>query len=158
MISPLQECIFLEKILGKLAWQEFYYLKCPECYFVPIDENKFENHATENHPLSYAFFGQNYAEAEYDIEIVKKEPINDEFIVKSSDNEVQDNSFSEDYFEEPSKTENYEEIEKFEEPSMVEVKMVSRVSSGKGKSSNFFFGLVTSENQMCWNFKVFFLL
>ena len=40
--------------------QAFYCLKCPECNFFTGEENNFENHATENHPLSFTFFGQNY--------------------------------------------------------------------------------------------------
>ena len=36
--------------------QAFYFLKCPECHFDTKEENTFENHATENHPLSYIFF------------------------------------------------------------------------------------------------------
>ena len=53
--------------------QAFYCLKCPECNFFTGEENNFENHATENHPLSFTFFGQNYKEAEFDI---KEEPMN----------------------------------------------------------------------------------
>ena len=36
--------------------QAFYILKCPECDFDTKEENTFENHATENHLLSYIFF------------------------------------------------------------------------------------------------------
>ena len=38
----------------------FYYLKCPECGFDTKDEDFFELHATENHPLSFTFYGQTY--------------------------------------------------------------------------------------------------
>ena len=34
----------------------FYYLKCPECQYHTKEENLFENHAVENHPLSNVFF------------------------------------------------------------------------------------------------------
>ena len=37
--------------------QEFYFLKCPECNCVHIEESDFQNHAVENHPLSVVFFG-----------------------------------------------------------------------------------------------------
>ena len=36
--------------------QEFSFLKCPECAFDSKEEDTFENHAIENHPLSYILF------------------------------------------------------------------------------------------------------
>ena len=36
--------------------QDFYFLKCPECDFDSKEENSFQNHAVENHPLSFVFF------------------------------------------------------------------------------------------------------
>ena len=36
--------------------QAFYFLKCPECAFDTQDENCFQDHALENHPLSCALF------------------------------------------------------------------------------------------------------
>ena len=36
--------------------QAFYFLKCPECAFDTQDENYFQDHALENHPLSCALF------------------------------------------------------------------------------------------------------
>ena len=35
----------------------FTYLKCPECVFDTQEESVFRNHASENHPLSFVFFG-----------------------------------------------------------------------------------------------------
>ena len=39
--------------------QDFYIIKCPECEFNTgiKEENSFQNHAVENHPMSFAFFG-----------------------------------------------------------------------------------------------------
>ena len=39
--------------------QDFYVIKCPECEFNAgiNEENSFQNHAIENHPMSFAFFG-----------------------------------------------------------------------------------------------------
>ena len=37
--------------------KSFSYLKCPECVFESQEEDIFQNHATENHPLSFVFFG-----------------------------------------------------------------------------------------------------
>ena len=36
--------------------QDFSCLKCPECIFFTKEENYFENHAIENHPLSSILF------------------------------------------------------------------------------------------------------
>jgi hypothetical protein len=38
--------------------QDFYILKCPECDFNTgiKEENSFQYHAVENHPMSFAFF------------------------------------------------------------------------------------------------------
>ena len=38
--------------------QAFYFLKCPECNFIDKEENSFQDHAFENHPLSSAFYGE----------------------------------------------------------------------------------------------------
>ena len=38
--------------------QAFYYLKCPECSFDTQEETNFQDHAIENHPLSFALFGK----------------------------------------------------------------------------------------------------
>ena len=79
--------------------QEFSCLKCPECFFDTKDENKFEDHAMANHPMSYVLFGKSekdinhssvtvqackfdkegtekYLQEENDIDI-KEEPIED---------------------------------------------------------------------------------
>ena len=56
--------------------QAFSYLKCPECTFDTQEEEKFENHASENHPLSFVFFGTTF---------IKEENVN------------LDESYSEDY-------------------------------------------------------------
>ena len=42
--------------------QSFSCLKCPECAFITKEENSFQTHAVQNHPLSYVgyasiFFG-----------------------------------------------------------------------------------------------------
>ena len=48
--------------MDKNPWQvenieEFSYFNCPECVFRSKEENFFEAHAVENHPLSLTFFG-----------------------------------------------------------------------------------------------------
>ena len=37
--------------------QDFWYLKCPECFFDTQEEDIFQLHAVENHPLSHWLFG-----------------------------------------------------------------------------------------------------
>ena len=44
--------------------QDFLYLKCPECSFDAKEEEVFEYHATENHPLSFVFFGKTFVKEE----------------------------------------------------------------------------------------------
>ena len=73
----------------------FYYLKCPECSFDTADQDFFEIHATENHPLSFIFFGQIGKEAEFDSnDFVKNESLNEAMTIKDEpffeDHEVGD--------------------------------------------------------------------
>jgi hypothetical protein len=44
--------------------QAFSFLKCPECTFDAKEEDIFQFHAVENHPLSYVFFGKVFKEEE----------------------------------------------------------------------------------------------
>ena len=55
--------IFVSEKMSFNPWavddiQAFYFLKCPECNFIDKDENSFQDHAVENHPLSSAFYGE----------------------------------------------------------------------------------------------------
>ena len=52
---------FESEIMNKNPWlvesiQDFYFLKCPECDYDTKEEYSFQDHAVENHPLSFAFF------------------------------------------------------------------------------------------------------
>ena len=55
--------------------QAFYFLKCPECDFNTKEGNSFENHATENHPLSFVLFDKKYVEEDFDTIDIKEEPL-----------------------------------------------------------------------------------
>ena len=55
--------------------QEFYFLKCPECDFDTKEENSFENHATENHPLSLVLFDKQSVKKDFDAIKIKQEPL-----------------------------------------------------------------------------------
>ena len=46
--------------------QDFSFLKCPECTFNTQEEGTFEDHATENHPLSFVLFGKTVKEEIHD--------------------------------------------------------------------------------------------
>ena len=44
--------------------QAFTFLKCPECIFDSKEEYTFQDHAIENHPLSFVLFGKTFKEEE----------------------------------------------------------------------------------------------
>ena len=46
--------------------QDFLCLKCPECNFDSKEDDVFEEHAIENHPLSFVIFGKVCKEEELD--------------------------------------------------------------------------------------------
>ena len=54
--------------------QSFYYLKCPECNYDTKEEKLFENHATENHPLSLVLFDKKSVKKDFDTIDIKEEP------------------------------------------------------------------------------------
>jgi len=55
--------------------QSFQFLKCPECTFDTKEENFFQMHAVDNHPLSFVFFGKTYKEVEPTKKKVKSETV-----------------------------------------------------------------------------------
>ena len=46
----------------------FTCLMCPECIYVTKDENLFQKHASDNHPLSFTFFEKLNAKKNYFVE------------------------------------------------------------------------------------------
>ena len=52
--------------------EEFSYFHCPECTFVAKEESLFQDHALENHPLSFRLFGNKLDEKDI-TDIVKVE-------------------------------------------------------------------------------------
>ena len=44
--------------------EEFSYFHCPECTFVAKEESLFQDHALENHPLSFGLFGKKLEESD----------------------------------------------------------------------------------------------
>ena len=50
---------------------DFSYFKCPECVFDTKEEETFEDHATENHPLSFGLFGEKYEDSTTESIIIK---------------------------------------------------------------------------------------
>ena len=55
--------------------QAFSYLKCPECVFETKEENDFETHALDNHPLAFVLFGKNEVDPDALIDTGKVEKI-----------------------------------------------------------------------------------
>ena len=55
--------------------QAFYFLKCPECHFDTKEENLFENHASEKHPLSFVLFDKKCVEEDFDTIDIEEEPL-----------------------------------------------------------------------------------
>ena len=53
--------------------QEFLVFKCPECTFDSKEDYQFQNHATENHPLSFVLFGKKEVDKEENYNDVIKE-------------------------------------------------------------------------------------
>ena len=54
--------------------QDFLFLKCPECTFDTKEEDYFQEHATEKHPLSIVFFAESkvYKEEQLDDTILEQ--------------------------------------------------------------------------------------
>jgi hypothetical protein len=55
--------------------KEFSCLKCPECVFFTKEENDFENHAVENHPLSSELFDETMSSSEIKSADEKEVPV-----------------------------------------------------------------------------------
>ena len=68
--------------------QAFYFLKCPECDFDTKEENSFENHATENHPLSLVLFGKKSINEDFDSIYIKEEPLSHSDTLISDDAKI----------------------------------------------------------------------
>ena len=54
--------------------QEFSFLKCPECTFDSKEEETFQDHAIENHPLSFILFGKALKEEYIEDPLTFEEP------------------------------------------------------------------------------------
>ena len=68
--------------MSENPWQveslrEFCCIKCPECEYYTKEETLFENHATENHPLSFVLFDKksDINEDIFDSIVIKEEPL-----------------------------------------------------------------------------------
>ena len=63
---------FFQDMFSDNPWQvdslhDFWFLKCPECIFDTREENHFQDHALENHPLSFVLFGKKCKEEENEL-------------------------------------------------------------------------------------------
>ena len=69
--------------------QAFSFLKCPECIFDTKEEDFFQVHAIEKHPLSFVLFGKTFIENNFEESITieddfKKETTCENFDIKNS--------------------------------------------------------------------------
>ena len=53
--------------------QEFLFLKCPECAFDSKEEETFQDHAIENHPLSFVLFQKSVKQECFDDPLTTEE-------------------------------------------------------------------------------------
>ena len=66
--------------------QDFSFLKCPECPFDAKQEDIFQNHAIENHPLSFVLFGGEPLKVEIKKEYLYEDPLISEEGYYNNDN------------------------------------------------------------------------
>ena len=71
--------------------QDFLCLKCPECIFDSKDDAVFEEHAIENHPLSFVIFGKACKEEELDATLTIEEHLPDIENCDNNEGEVKKN-------------------------------------------------------------------
>ena len=71
--------------------QDFSFLKCPECSFDTKEEDVFQDHATENHPLSFVFFNRTSKDECFEHLYTIEEDSLD--IAEASDNETKPENF-----------------------------------------------------------------
>jgi hypothetical protein len=92
LIENTEASDFKSEVLQNVSdnpWQvelidAFYYLKCPECSFDTMDQDFFEIHAADNHPLYFTFFGQTYKEAPFDNNaFMKNESLMETIMIKN---------------------------------------------------------------------------
>ena len=93
-------CLF-QRIMTPNPWQvgsiqEFYFLKCPECTFDTKEESQFQEHAVENHPLSFALFGKS-----------EKSEIN--HVEEKFENEIENDNFDGNEYDDYGGNEYYDE-------------------------------------------------
>ena len=91
--------------------QEFYFLRCPECEFDTKEENSFEKHSKENHPLSFVFFDKHSVNDIFNQDVIKIEPMSDFYNKKEnfSDEKLLDTEFLPLHYPEISLTEKPED-------------------------------------------------
>ena len=79
--------------------QEFWYLKCPECFFDTQEEDIFQLHAIENHPLSEWLFGVPKKDLKKELKDSKEPKIKEEPTDENYENEDygDDNSYDQGY-------------------------------------------------------------
>ena len=72
--------------------QAFSFLKCPECIFDTQEEDFFQVHATENHPLSFVLFGEISKEDNFKESLMIEDDFKTEDTSENYDIDVSSNS------------------------------------------------------------------
>ena len=78
LIIPNKKTLLFSDIMDFNPWrvesiQKFSVLKCPECAFDSKEEGTFQDHAIENHPLSFILFGKPIKEECFEDPIIIEE-------------------------------------------------------------------------------------
>ena len=98
--------------------QSFSCLKCPECDFYTKKENLFENHATENHPLSLVLFDKECFKSETCEDNINSEPTDNVYESKNCNAEEK---FKKDLAKEELISYYYPEVSLTEENSLKDI-------------------------------------
>ena len=91
--------------------QEFSFLKCPECTFDSKEEETFQDHAIENHPLSFILFGKALKEEYFEDPLIIEEhklDIEEDLNLKNEPENLFLSSISDEEFDKSEASEDHE--------------------------------------------------
>ena len=132
--------------------QAFSFLKCPECIFDTQEEDFFQVHATENHPLSFVLFGEiskedNFKESlmieddfktedtseNYDIEV----SANSAFLIEKSENPSSEEKSTDESIPDPIETEYDTPAKKVQSENLINPAFMKHIKlAPKNKTKN----------------------
>ena len=131
--------------------QAFSFLKCPECIFDTQEEDFFQVHATENHPLSLVLFGKiskdnDFKESlmieddfktedtseNYDIEV----SANSAFLIEKSENPFSEEISQDQNIPDPIETNNETQAKKVKTENLMNPAFIKHKLAPKTKANN----------------------